>query len=64
MDDYRSGAADALNLARRVANAPAKERLLCLAENWLALADRAAGRASVCDHNRLNPATAERHYLR
>lgn len=43
---YREGAADALRLAQRATNPSDKERLLRLAEKWLALAERAAQLAS------------------
>lgn len=38
--DYQGSAADALTLARRATNPSDKVRLLCLAQRWIALADR------------------------
>jgi hypothetical protein len=43
-NDYRSNAAETMELANRAANSADKSRLLRLAEHWLDLADRTARR--------------------
>lgn len=42
--EYRKNAADSLGLASKQANSVDKSRMLAMAEAWLNLADRIAGR--------------------
>lgn len=66
--EYKKHAANSLDLATRQANVVDKNRLLAMAEAWLDLADRIAGRSetrATVDHPlveqalRLNRADAE-----
>lgn len=57
---YRESAADTLQLAQRATNASDKNRLLSLAEKWLALADRAATTNEAVAANPAYPLSAVR----